>query len=225
MSEPTASRVQKSQSKPTAAALIQGLLAREMKLLLATIAETRTRAVAPTEPPVKKENVKTLSSYLEKLHGLVDVHEHLGGKPGTSRARIKALMDANISLTEEKVKAMAREEHVAILLVAKSDPHRHGSLVADIVNDHARGFDGYPKTVSTAYNMLVNYKTHARKQRHNNHEGGMSFLNDSTDDRRSGSSGGRGRGSGGRSGGRNGGRGGNNGGRGGRGGNTQCSLL
>ena len=57
-----------------------------------------------------------------------------------------------------EAKTKAREEYLAILLLMKSDPKRYGTLVTDVENTYTRGQNGYPTTVSGAYDMLVNYK-------------------------------------------------------------------
>ena len=99
------------------------------------------------------------SDYLEKLRDLVEVYEQLGGEPGTSSARIDArVMDLEDLEEREAAKIDAREEYIAVLLLTKSDPKRYASLVADIENQHTRGQDMYPTTVSGAYDLLVNHR-------------------------------------------------------------------
>ena len=89
----------------------------------------------------------------------MEVYEHLGGEPGTSSARIDArVMDLEDLEEREVAKIDAREEYIAVLLLTKSDPKRYASLVADIENQHTRGQDVYPTTVSGAYDLLVNYR-------------------------------------------------------------------
>ena len=101
------------------------------------------------------------SDYLEKLRDLVKVYEHLGGEPGTSKARVDSLMiDPDLADEDERqeAKTKAREEYLAVLLLTKSDPKRYATLVTDVENAYTRGQNGYPTTVSGAYDMLINYK-------------------------------------------------------------------
>ena len=101
------------------------------------------------------------SDYLEKLRDLVEVYEHLSGEPGISKARIDSLLiDPELADNDDRqdAKTKAREEYLAVLLLTKSDPKRYGSLVTNVENVYTRGQNGYPTTVSGAYDMLINYK-------------------------------------------------------------------
>ena len=101
------------------------------------------------------------SDYLEKLRDLVEVYEQLSGEPGTSKARIDSLLiDPELADDDDRqdAKTKTREEYLAVLLLTKSDPERYGSLVTDVENAYTQGQNGYPTTVSGAYDMLVNYK-------------------------------------------------------------------
>ena len=167
------------------------------------------------------------SDYLEKLRDLVEVYEHLGGEPGTSKARVDTLlMDPELADDDERMEAKtkAREEYLAVLLLTKSDPKRYGTLVTDVENAYTRGQNGYPTTVSGAYDMLVNYKNPNHALRMQNQDTGIAFVQDSqdiADNNEASQEHGRqqcdyGRGGRGRHGGREGGRGRGCGGRGGR---------
>ena len=173
------------------------------------------------------------SDYLEKLRDLVEVYEHLGGEPGTSKARVDTLLiDPELADEDDRIeaKAKAREEYLAVLLLTKSDPKRYGALVTDVENAYTRGQNGYPTTVSGAYDMLVNYRNPSQALRMQNQDTGIAFVQDSQDrednneashqhgrQQREYGHGGRGR-----HGGRDGGRG---RGRGGRGGRTGISYT
>jgi hypothetical protein len=39
--------------------------------------------------------------------------------------------------------------------------HRYGKLIEEIENDILKGNDGYPRTPTEAYSLLVNYKNYA----------------------------------------------------------------
>ena len=173
------------------------------------------------------------SDYLEKLRDLVEVYEHLGGEPGISKARVDTLLvDPEIADDDERIEAKtkAREEYIAVLLLTKSDPKRYATLVTEVENAYTRGQNGYPTTVSGAYDMLVNYKNPNHALRMQNQDTGIAFVQDSQDSADDGEAfqqHGRqqrdyGRGGRGRHGGREGGRG---RGRGGRGGRTGMSYT
>ena len=75
------------------------------------------------------------SDYMEKLRDLVEVYEHLGGEPGTSKARVDSLLiDPDLVDDDERQesKTKARDEYLAVLLLTKSDHKR-------FTTDHQRG--------------------------------------------------------------------------------------
>ena len=62
------------------------------------------------------------SDYLEKLRDLVEVYEHLGSKPGTSKARVDSLlMDPELADDDDRLEAKTKalEEYLAVLLLTK----------------------------------------------------------------------------------------------------------
>ena len=125
------------------------------------------------------------SDYLEKLRDLVEVYEHLGGEPGTSKARIESLLiNAKFADDDDRMeaKSKAREEYLAVLLLTKSDPKRYGSLITDVENAYTQGQNGYPTMVSGAYDMLVNYRNPNQALRMKNQDTGIAFAQDSTDE-------------------------------------------
>ena len=124
------------------------------------------------------------SDYLEKLRDLVEVYEHLGGEPGTSKARVDSLLiDPDLVDVDKRQEARikAREEYLAVLLLTKSDPKRYATLVTDVENAYTRGQNGYPTTVSGAYDMLVNYKNPNQALRMQNQDTGIAFAQDGLD--------------------------------------------
>ena len=101
------------------------------------------------------------SAYLEKLKSLVEVFEHLGGEPGTSAARVQQYLgDPNEKDLDilDVAHGLAREEYIAVNLIIKSDPKRYRTLIDHLANNYKQGNDGYPTTISRAYNMLENYR-------------------------------------------------------------------
>ena len=124
------------------------------------------------------------SDYLEKWRDLVEVYEHLGGEPGTSKARVDSiLIDPDLADDDERqeAKTKARDEYLAVLLLTKSDHKRYGPLITDVENAYTRGQDGYPTTVSGAYDMLVNYKNPNQASRMQNQDTGIAFAQDGQD--------------------------------------------
>ena len=81
----------------------------------------------------------------------------------------------------QEAKLKAREEYLAVLLLTKSDPKRYGTLITDVENAYTRGQNGYPTTVSGAYDMLVNYRNPNQALRMQNQDMGIAFAQDSQD--------------------------------------------
>lgn len=75
----------------------------------------------------------------------------------------------------------AKDEYMGVSLILKSDPKRYGNLVKEIQNDYTRGVGGYPKTLSEAYDIPVNYQSTYKKPKgaHNDHD--IAFTTFDTD--------------------------------------------
>jgi hypothetical protein len=69
-----------------------------------------------------------------------------------------------------------REEYLATKFLLHFDPRRYGSLIAKIQNDFVGGVDKYPKTISKAYDMLVNFVNPNRQHAMDDQDSGMSFY-------------------------------------------------
>ena len=168
----------------------------------------------------------TNSTYLEKFKELMGMLEHFGIELGMERTRIEDKLDVDYdSASDEELelaRLTAKQEYFAVLFIRHADNKRYGSLLADLENSQTRGVDQYPKTMTTAYDYLINYRTASSGHGYHPDEDGAAFYSNA-DSAHNPNSGRGGRGGGryggyGRGGGRNdSGRGGRNGGRGGRG--------
>ena len=69
-------------------------------------------------------------------------------------------MNPDVPTTVERATARntAKDEHLAICFLMNSDKRHYGGLIRDIENEHTRGSDTYPDTLTGAYDYLVNYK-------------------------------------------------------------------
>ena len=90
----------------------------------------------------------TVEDYRERLVSLIDIYRDVGGNPGNSKMMI------NEYGSEEH----ALEAYTALVMIDRSDPKRYGDLINDLSNQYTRGINGYPTTISKAFDMLVNYK-------------------------------------------------------------------
>ena len=52
----------------------------------------------------------------------------------------------------------AKDLSLAMSFLAKADRNRYGQKIEDLENDFSQGQDNYPKTVSAAYSLLINWK-------------------------------------------------------------------
>ena len=129
------------------------------------------------------------SDYLHEFKALVTTVQQLGGKLGMEASRVReqlnndeTVMDANNPTEEEEMRARnaAREAFLAVDFLAKSDMKHFGSLLAELENSYTRGVDGYPITLASSFNMVVNYwdPSKYRAPTCDMTEDGMSFFND-----------------------------------------------
>ncbi|KAG7373144.1 hypothetical protein IV203_033868 [Nitzschia inconspicua] len=124
-----------------------------------------------------------LGTYFDTFKSLYEAYEHLGGGTGHSLEGLQRFLKSkdptNPSYQELKeAEKAAKEEFLGLRLIRCSDPHRYAGLMADIENSFTRGIDGYPTTLTKAYEMLVNYvnvNQHFRPHPKKNNQG-LSFL-------------------------------------------------
>jgi hypothetical protein len=95
-------------------------------------------------------------------------------------------------VTRTNMILLIREEYLAMRFFVHADPKRFGPLIANAQNDFVGGVDKYPKTISKAYDMLVNYVSPTKLSAGDDQDAGMSFFQEDN------GRGGAGRGNGGR---------------------------
>jgi len=125
----------------------------------------------------------TNADYLRMFKGLVDAVEHLNGDLGTDHAVITERTlssggDPDDNNDWSIMKETIREEYLAMHFFLHADVKRYGSLVANVQNDFVTGHDKYPKDMSKAYDMLVNYVSPTKLSNSDDQDGGMSFYQD-----------------------------------------------
>mmetsp|Transcript_26895 Transcript_26895/g.38143 ORF Transcript_26895/g.38143 Transcript_26895/m.38143 type:complete len:435 (+) Transcript_26895:354-1658(+) len=223
---------------------------------LYTGATTRNSCVSTQDALIKLFTFKQSkpmqnADYLKKFKELTELVAFHGTIIGIEDARVNEILktvanNTNMPTPEEiqLAKDKAQEQFFAILLIQQADKVRFRQLIADLENSFIMGEDCYPKTITKAYEILVNYKKFT-PQAHDPNEHGVSYYtptnaestqhntnsndsNNNTRDNRTQSGrgnqgsgrGGPGSGRGGRGGARGAGRGTGNGGRGARDGET-----
>ena len=120
---------------------------------------------------------QSLADYLRHFQSLVDVLEHYNASVGEDKAfldKAGVLIDekephisesnySTLKLEYNLKKSLAaRNRSLAVSFLKRADKVRYGALWTDLENQYTRGTDQYPKDLTAAYNMLLNY----RKQHH-----------------------------------------------------------
>jgi Zinc knuckle len=126
----------------------------------------------------------TCSAYLKEFTNNVDVVAYCGGTIGMSPALFLGLATetnfnqaAATDADRLKVSVAARERYLATAFLTGSDRRRYDGLMREIENGFLRGTDMYPKTMTAAFNLLVNWKEDANKTRRIVSDG-VAFPND-----------------------------------------------
>ena len=129
------------------------------------------------------------SDYLHEFKALVTTVQQLGGELGVEASCVReqldndeTMMDTNNPSEAEQTRARnaAWKAFLAVDFLAKSDMKRFGSLLAELENSYTRSVDGYPITLASSFDMVVNYKDPSkyRAPTRDVNEDGMSFFNE-----------------------------------------------
>jgi hypothetical protein len=74
-------------------------------------------------------------------------------------------------------KATAKERYLAVAMLSACDASRYNKLSEEIKNDYTKGSNHYPKMVTEAYNLIVNYRQSKPAGRIYNDSEGVAFNN------------------------------------------------
>jgi hypothetical protein len=106
----------------------------------------------------------TNAKFLETFQTLVSVITECGGEIGHNpRGIIRALKEKGGGLASatpkelDEAKATAKERYLAVAMLSACDNSRCNRLSEELENDYTKGSNHYPKTVTEAYNLIVNY--------------------------------------------------------------------
>ena len=131
-------------------------------------------------------STQSLADYLRDFQSLVDVLDHYNTSVGEDKAfldKAGVLMEeeephvddsnyAELRLKYNLKKALtARNRSLALSFLKRADKVRYGSLWTELENQYTRGTDQYPKDLTAAYNMLLNYRRqhNGSNRRHGTH--------------------------------------------------------
>jgi len=107
----------------------------------------------------KQSQGQTADAYLETLKGWADTIEYHGGTVAENHELVPSTDEHGTVRSTEERKNIARDRTLAIALIRGADTTRYGTLIADLSNQYAMGKDDYPTDITSAYSLLVNYKT------------------------------------------------------------------
>ena len=84
--------------------------------------------------------------------------------------------DAETALNKREAKNKAKEACMAMAFISGANRIKYGRLIEELENSYVKGNENeYPKTVTDAYNLLLNYNNNPR-----NHSGGNTGGGDGT---------------------------------------------
>ena len=129
----------------------------------------------------------TCQGYLETFQNSVEVLMYSGGDIGTDTGLVeKALASQGLTMETATVEQLensrdyAKQAYLACAFLLGADRNRYGKLIEDLENDFIQGQDRYPKTVNTAYNLLIHWKQNPQnliRTLGTTEAGGIAFTN------------------------------------------------
>jgi hypothetical protein len=138
---------------------------------------------------------QSLHEYLKDYQSLVQVLEHYGAAIGADGPYIESVKtklkvmhglsgDASDAETLHKMAVTAtKQQTVAIAFMKGADKRRYGALWSDLENQYSRGIDQFPTDLTSAYNLLLNWKAapdlrppRREPQNPDDETSGLSFL-------------------------------------------------
>jgi hypothetical protein len=105
----------------------------------------------------KQGPTQTPHEYLEAMKALVDNIEYQGGSIAEKYTMIPSHDGLGRARDTATCQQMARDMSMGANYIRNADTDRYGTLIADLSNQYARGKDEYPRDITSACEMLVNY--------------------------------------------------------------------
>ena len=126
----------------------------------------------------KMSTVEYYEQFLSLVNVLDAIKASFGHDPGV-QAMVAAEGKKKIEDLNDEDKQKARDMYLATAFILGCDRTRYGKLVENMENDYLQGRGAYPKTMATAFNLLVNWKQDPRNLMHSVGvtNDGVSFAN------------------------------------------------
>eukprot|EP00978_Attheya_sp_CCMP212_P038031 scaffold184587_cov28-Attheya_sp.AAC.1 len=119
---------------------------------------------------------------METSQNMIDVIEHSGGTIGDEPGIVEAIATrlgldlSNVDEAQElALRQAARQHYLAVAFIFNSDRNRFGRLLENLENDYLLGDDNYPKSLTSAYNLLTNFREDQRNMLRGSSNDGVSF--------------------------------------------------
>ena len=111
----------------------------------------------------------TVGEYYEQFKNQTDILSHIGTGIGDDEATMKQVLrsqgidvDEATEAQEENAELEGIQWYLALAFLMGSDRSRYGRLFEELEKDLTAGNDNYPKTLTDAYNMLLQWKDDPR---------------------------------------------------------------
>ena len=107
----------------------------------------------------------TMQMYHEQFQNLVQVIETIKGSIGVDpgiEQLVATDLKKDIALLTEADKKVAQERYLAVVFILRADRSWYSKIIENLENDFLQGRNNYPKTVTSAYNLLINWKQDPR---------------------------------------------------------------
>jgi hypothetical protein len=112
---------------------------------------------------MRQDKHTSVQQYYESFINTVEVIEHCGGDIGTDRSLVTEMLGGRdrVIASDEVIadaERLAKEKYLACAFILGADKTRYGRLLEDLENSFTQGSDKFPKNMTDAYNILVNWK-------------------------------------------------------------------
>ena len=130
----------------------------------------------------------TVGEYYDQFKNQTDVLSHIGAGIGDDVAITRQVLrsqginvDEATDAQEEAAETEGTQWYLALAFLMGSDHSRFGRLLEKLENDFTAGNDNYPKTLTDAYNMLLEWKDDPRLLMRMAGNDGISFATHTLD--------------------------------------------
>jgi hypothetical protein len=122
--------------------------------------------------------------FLESFQTLTSVVDDFGGQigvdpSGANNELTAEGIDPDSASDEHKKDATtkAKNRYLAMAMLSATDFTRYSRLLEDLNNDYTKGNDNYPRNITEAYNLIINYRQARTAARVYHDAEGVAFTN------------------------------------------------